>query len=53
MAGIAFLVVIIVAALILGKVAQVAGLGPVKGCGLILVGVALLISWLESAGIFS
>lgn len=52
MAGIAFLVVIILAALILGKAGRAGGCGPTGvGC-LILVGVALLIGWLESAGTF-
>ncbi|MFF0076798.1 hypothetical protein [Streptomyces sp. NPDC005494] len=53
MAGIAFLVVIIVAALVLGAVGRKGGCGSTgTGC-LVLVGVALLIGWLESAGIFS
>lgn len=53
MAGVAFLAVIFVAALVLAKAGRAGGCGPTGvGC-LVLLGLALLITWLESAGIFS
>lgn len=53
MAGIAFLVVLFVAAAILAKLGRAGGCGPTgTGC-LILLGLALLITWLERAHVFS
>lgn len=53
MAGVSFLMVMIAGALILAKIGRAIGCGPTGvGC-LILLGLALLITWLESAGIFS